>query len=82
MRLLDEMVDLADMLRRIGEFEGGALAVAAGRKPPAVDDGNVVRHVGMEWIMGDLVDAGLRDDLARFVLLRHGWPSTKLIDDL
>jgi hypothetical protein len=36
MRLF-EMVDLADMLRRMGELEGHSLAMAAGRKAATSD---------------------------------------------
>jgi hypothetical protein len=46
MRLL-EMVDLADMLGRMGGLEADALAMPAGWKAPALDYGHLVRHVGM-----------------------------------
>jgi hypothetical protein len=80
MRLL-ELVDLADMLRRVREPEADALSVRAGRETPALDRRNLVRHAGMRGIVGDGVDAGLRHDLARLVFLRHGGPPIKLIHD-
>jgi hypothetical protein len=64
MRLL-EVIDLADMLGCMRELEADALAMTAGRKAPAFDEGDLVRHVSVRRIMGDRVDAGLRDDLAR-----------------
>src|SRR5260370_25546594 len=73
MRLL-EMVDLADMLRRMGELEADPLAMPAGRKPAALDHRDLVRHVGMRGIMRNRVDAGLRDDLSGLEFLRHSWP--------
>src|SRR5437016_3150648 len=73
MRLL-EMVDLADMLRCMGELKADALAMSAGRKAPALDHRDLVRHVGMRGIMRNRVDAGLRDDLSGLEFLRHGWP--------
>jgi hypothetical protein len=73
MRLL-EMVDLADMLRRTGEFEADAFSMPAGRKAAAFDHRDLVRHVGVLRIVGDSVDAGLRHDLARPVFPRHGCP--------
>src|SRR5580693_3903698 len=73
MRLF-EVVDLADMLRRVGELKADALAMPAGRKAAAVDHRDLVRHVGMRGIMRNGVDAGLRDDLAQPEFLRHGWP--------
>src|SRR5215510_9165403 len=73
MRLV-EIVDLADMPGWMSELEGHALAMPAGRKTPALDHCNLVRHVGMPRIMGDRVDAGLRDDLAGLVFLSHSCP--------
>jgi hypothetical protein len=58
-------VDLADMLRRMRELEADAVAMPGSRKAPALDDRHVVRHVGVRRIVGNRVDAGLRDDLAR-----------------
>ena len=81
MRLL-EMVDLADMLRRMGELEADALAMPAGRKPAALDHRDLVRHVGMRGIMRNRVDAGLRDDLAGSEFLRTAGLRCKLVDDL
>jgi hypothetical protein len=57
MRLF-EMVDLADMLARMGELEADALAMPAGWKAPALDHRDLVRHVGMRRIVGNRVDAG------------------------
>jgi hypothetical protein len=59
MRLL-EMVDLADMLRRMGELEGYSLAMPAGRKAAASDNRDLMRHVGVHRIVRDFIDAGLR----------------------
>jgi hypothetical protein len=47
-----EVVDLADMLGRVGELEAHALAMSAGRKTPALDHGDLVRHVGMSACTG------------------------------
>jgi hypothetical protein len=77
MRLL-EMVDLADMLRRMGKLETDALAVPAGRETPAFNHGDLVGHVGVRRIVRDGVDAGLRHDLARLEFLRHGCPPSNL----
>jgi hypothetical protein len=46
-------------------------AMPAGWKAPALDHGHLVRHVRMRGIVGDCVDAGLRDNLARPEFLRH-----------
>lgn len=73
MRLL-EMIDLADMLRRVAELETDALAMRASWKAPAFEYGHLVRHVGVRRIVGDGVDPGLRHDFARFVFLRHDGP--------
>ena len=43
--------DLADMLCRMRELEADALAMPAGRKAPALDDGHFVRHIGVRRIM-------------------------------
>jgi hypothetical protein len=76
------MIDLADMPGRMGELEADALAMPAGRKAPALDHRDLVRHVGMRGIVGNCLDAGLRDDLARPEFLRHRCPPLgKLIDD-
>jgi hypothetical protein len=45
------MVDLSDMLGRMGELEADALAMPAGWKPPTFDHRDLVRHVGMERIV-------------------------------
>ena len=81
MRLL-EVIDLADMPGRMGELEADALAMRAGRKPAALDHRDFVRHVGMRGIVGNCLDAGLRDDLAWSEFLRHGVLQKTLIDDL
>jgi hypothetical protein len=57
-RLL-EMVNLADMLGRMGDFERDAFAMPAGREAPTLDHRHLVRHSGMARIVGDRVDAGL-----------------------
>jgi hypothetical protein len=76
------MIDLADMPGRMGELEADALAMPAGRKAPALDHRDLVRHVGMRGIVGNCLHAGLRDDLARPEFLRHRCPPLgKLIDD-
>jgi hypothetical protein len=74
MRLLD-VVDLANMPGRMAELEADALAMLAARKAPALDEGHFVRHVGVRRIMGDRLAAGLRDDLARPVVLFHDNPA-------
>src|ERR1700758_861225 len=81
MRLL-EVIDFADMPRGMSQLESDALAMPAGREAPAFDHGDLMRHVGVRRIMGDGVDAGLRHDFTRFVLLRHGVLRIKLIDAL
>ena len=80
MRLF-ERLDLADMPGGVGELEADALAMPAGRKAAALDHRDFVRHVGMRRIVCNRVDAGLRDDLAGFEFLCHGWPRCKVIDD-
>src|ERR1700751_4353092 len=52
MRLL-EMVDLADMLGRMGDLERDALAMPAGRAAPTLDHRHLVRHSRMRgsWVM-------------------------------
>jgi hypothetical protein len=64
------VINFADILHRMRELETDALPMPAGRKAPAVDHGDLVRHVGMCRVAGDSVDAGLRDDFARPVFLR------------
>ena len=54
MRLL-EVIDLADMPGCVGELETDALAMPAGRKPPALVDGN--------WISPNKDDHHLRHNL-------------------
>ena len=54
----------------------------AGRKAATFDNRDLMRHVGVHRISRDLVDAGLRYDLAGLVFLRHRCPPRKLIDDL
>jgi len=71
MRLI-EMIDLADMLGCMGELEADALAMPAGGKAPALDHGDLMRHVGVRRIVRNRIDAGLRHDLAWLVFLRHG----------
>src|SRR4051812_13127483 len=65
------MVDLADVLRGVNQLKADALAMAACREPPALDDRHLMRHVGVLRIVGDAVDPRLRDDLSRFELLVH-----------
>jgi hypothetical protein len=77
-----EMVDLADMLRRMGEFEADALAMAAGRETPALDHRDLVRHVGVRRIMRNRVDAGLRDDSPGLNSCAMAALRCKLIHDL
>src|SRR5438034_389668 len=60
MRLF-EMIDLADMPGRMSELEADALAMAAGRKAPALYHGDLVRHVGVGPVDDRLVKAGLGD---------------------
>jgi hypothetical protein len=71
MRLL-EVVDLSDVLCRMGEFEGDLLAMPAGRETAALDGSYLVRHVGVRGIMSDRIYAGLRYELSGFVFLHHG----------
>jgi hypothetical protein len=71
---LFEMIDLADMFRGMGELEPHALAMPAGRKAPALDHRHLVRHVGMQRIVRDFINAGLRHNLAGLELLRHSCP--------
>jgi hypothetical protein len=40
-----------------------------------------VGHVGVQGIVGDRINPGLRHDLARFALLRHAFSETEIIDD-
>ena len=47
----------------MGELKA-ALAMTPSRKAPALDHGKLVRHVRMRGLVGDDVDAGLREDLA------------------
>jgi hypothetical protein len=41
--LLLEMIDLRDVVRRMGQLKGDALAVPAGWEAPALDHGDLVR---------------------------------------
>jgi hypothetical protein len=50
MRLL-EVIDFADMLCRVRELEGDALAMAAGRKAAAFDHRHLMLHVGVRRIV-------------------------------
>jgi hypothetical protein len=65
------MVYLADVLCRMDELEANALAMAACREAPALDDRDLVRHIGVLRIVGDTVDPALRDNLAGVEFLRH-----------
>jgi hypothetical protein len=77
MRLL-EVIDLADMLRRMAELEADAFAMPARRKAPAFDHGYFVRHVDVRRIVGgDGVNTGLQHNSARPVFLRHGCPPSQ-----
>ena len=69
MRLF-EMVDFGDVFCRMGEVKLDALAVPTCREPPAFDDGDLMRHVGVHRIVCNRVDSGLGHDLSGFVLLR------------
>jgi hypothetical protein len=68
MRLL-EVIDLTDVLGPVGELEGDSFTVAAGREAPALYDRHFMRHLSVERVVRDRVDAGLRDDIARSVFL-------------
>jgi hypothetical protein len=81
MRLF-EMVDLANMLGRMGELKADALTMPAGRKATALDHRDLVRHVGVRRIMRNRLDTGLRYDLAGLVFLGHGYAPIQTIDDL
>ena len=61
------MVYFIDVLCRMCKLERDALAVPASRKAPAFDHRYFMRHFGVHRIVGDRVDAGLRDNLTRLV---------------
>src|ERR1051325_10653376 len=61
-----------DVLGRVYQLKADALAMAACREAPALDDCDLVRHVGVLRIMSDAVHAALGNNLARLELLRHG----------
>jgi len=44
-----------DVLGRVYQLKADALSMAARREAPALDDRNLVRHVGVLRIMGDAV---------------------------
>jgi hypothetical protein len=69
------MLDFRHMLCRVSELETDPLAMPACRKPPPLDYGDLVRHVGVRRIVRDCVDSGLRDDLTRPVFLCHDDPT-------
>jgi hypothetical protein len=48
------------MLCRMSELKADPFAMSAGRKPPTLDYGDLVPHVGVRRIVGDRVDSGLR----------------------
>src|SRR3954471_23505657 len=64
-----QMLDLADVLRRVHQLEADPFAMTACREAPALDDRDLMRHVGVLRIVGDAIDARFRDDLSRFELL-------------
>ena len=47
------MLDFRDVPGRVGELEAHPLAMPAGRKAAALDDGHLMRHVGMDRIVRD-----------------------------
>jgi hypothetical protein len=63
MRLL-ELIDFADMLGRMRELEGDTLAMPAGWKAPALDHGDLVRHVGVLRVVRDCVGLPRRTAMA------------------
>jgi hypothetical protein len=54
------------MSGRMSELKTYALAVTAGRKTPALYNGDLMRHVSVHRIMRDRVHPGLRDNLPWF----------------
>ena len=55
----------------VDQLETDPFAVSAGREPPAFDNGHLVRCVGVLRVVGDPVNARLRDDLTGFEFLGH-----------
>src|SRR5262249_26425124 len=68
------MFDLADIPGGIGKFKPDAPALPAGWKEPTLDYRDFVPHVDVPRVVGDGVDAGLRDYLSWPEFLRHDWP--------
>jgi hypothetical protein len=65
------MLDFRDVLGRVGELEADPFAKSARREAPALNDGHFMRHLSVQRIVRDHVNAGLWDDIARPVFLRH-----------
>jgi hypothetical protein len=63
--------DFLDVLCRMDQHETHPFAVPAGWKPSPLHRGDLVRHVRVFAIVAYLLNAGLRYDFARFVLVRH-----------
>jgi hypothetical protein len=55
----------------VHQLEGDAFTVPAGRKTPAFDDRDLVRHIRVLRIMRDPVYAGFRHDLTGLIFLGH-----------
>jgi hypothetical protein len=71
-----EMVDLADMLRRMGELEGYSLAMPAGRKAATSDNRDLMQYVGVHR------DEILRETLELLAEIPESWPRASILVDV
>jgi len=55
--------DVADVMSRVDQLEADALTAATGRESAAFDDRHLMRHVRVDRVVGDAIDARFWDDL-------------------